>query len=234
MKIACCIFSYNITKGMKSLGPIGTLKRNSKSKSLIITQIEYLRKIFKSVDIYVISGFGFEKLNKVLSQKKTINSIVNNKYETKNYAYALKLLINSEQFIRNAKNYDGLLLLDSNVLLRSLPKKDKHNSWILVKKHRKNYKHKDYLGININQQNNFVQHLFYNIGNHSWCKSFYLTKEDLNIMIKNIGCYHDNMFVFEIINDLIDNCGLKIMANSIENNSNFTEITGIKDKNKIK
>ena len=50
MKIACCIFSYNITKGMKSIGPIGTLKRTNKSATLINQQIVYLREIFKNVD----------------------------------------------------------------------------------------------------------------------------------------------------------------------------------------
>lgn len=231
MKIACCIFSHNITRGMKSIGPIGILKKNSKSKSLIVTQIEYLRKIFKQVDIYVISGFGHDKLNKALRNKKTVNTIINYEYDKKNYGYALKLFLNAVQNSHN--EYDGLFFLDSNIVLRSLQSKHKNISWVLVKKYKTNKKNKDYLGVNISDTNSINQ-LFYNTGNHLWCKSFYLTKNDLQVIMDKKDLYHDNMFVFEIINDLIDNHKIKMYANVIESSSYIAEISGIKDKNKIK
>lgn len=231
MKIACCIFSHNITRGMKSIGPIGILKKNNKSKSLIVTQIEYLRKIFKQVDIYVIAGFGHDKLKKALHNKKTVNTIINYEYDTKNYGYALKLFLNAIEDHHN--QYDGLFFLDSNIVLRSLKSKHKNLSWVLVKKHKANTKNKDYLGVNINNSNN-INHLFYNTGNHLWCKSFYLTKRDLKVIMDTKDMYHDNMFVFEIINGLIDQKKVKVYANIIENNSCIAEISGIKDKNKIK
>ena len=64
MKIACCIFSYNVTKGMKSIGPIGSLKKNNKTDTLILQQIKYVRDIFRNVDIYIVTGFGASKLLK--------------------------------------------------------------------------------------------------------------------------------------------------------------------------
>ena len=57
-KIACFILSYEITKGMKSFGPLGLLKANSSSKELILCQIDSLNKLFDNPEIYVVSGFG--------------------------------------------------------------------------------------------------------------------------------------------------------------------------------
>jgi len=231
MKIACCIFSYNITKGMKSIGPIGALKKNNKSKNLIVMQIEYLRKIFKNVDIYVVTGFGADKITKILNHKKTVDIIYNPEYETKNYGHALKLFL--DHIDQQNIEYDGLFCLDSNIVVRSLGKKQKQQSWAIVQKHRKNKNKKDYLGININS-NNYIQQMFYNVGDYRWCKGFYLTKQDFDLMIKNKDMYHDNMFIFEILNDLIDNHHMQFSTHLVTGSSNFTEILGIKDKSKIK
>ncbi|MGA1554270.1 MAG: hypothetical protein ACO35I_09665, partial [Burkholderiaceae bacterium] len=73
---------------MKSLGPIGLLKRNEKSKELILQQIEYLKTMFKNVDIYVVSGFGNEKLQKIIQKKRNVYNIINTRYKDKNQSYA--------------------------------------------------------------------------------------------------------------------------------------------------
>lgn len=233
MKIACCILSYNITKGMKSFGPIGLLKKNNNTKELILHQIEYLRKMFGSVDIYIITGFGKEKLDKKISQKKYVKIIHNNEFEHKNYSYAFKLFLSHIQ--SKLDNYQGILFLDSNILLKNLKQKKRNQSWIIAKNHKNiGVRREDFLGININESNT-VEYLFYNIGQLSWCKSFYLTQADMANIIKHAAMYHDNMFLFEVINQSIERLGLQLFVHqAASNNQEVIEINGIKDKYKVK
>jgi hypothetical protein len=232
MKIACCILSYNITKGMKSFGPIGLLKKNNTAKELILYQIEYLRKIFGSVDIYIVTGFGREKLDKKISQKKYVNIIHNDEFNHKNYSYAFKLLLN--HIGPKLNNYQGVLFLDSNILIKTLKNKKRNHSWLIAKQYKEVPGGEDFLGINTNELN-MVEYLFYNIGNLSWCKSFYLTQHDTQAIIKNMALYHDNMFLFEVINQSIERLGLQIHVNQVTaNNREIIEINGLKDKYKVK
>ena len=232
MKIACCILSYNITKGMKSFGPIGMLKKNKNAKELILHQIENLRKIFGTTDIYVITGFGEEKIHKKLESKKYVKVISNDEYTEKNYGYALKLFLNKIK--DNIDDYYGVFFVDSNILLKQLKNKKRNNSWLVAQKHKQTKKNNklDFLGVNA--QDIYLKYLFYNIGNISWCKSFYLTQRDVKSMIEYIDTYHDNMFLFEVLNKSVEKLNIKISINQIVSNQDYVEIRGIKDKNKIK
>ena len=232
MKIACCILSYNITKGMKSFGPIGMLKKNKNAKELILHQIENLRKIFGTTDIYVITGFGEDKIYKKLESKKYVKIISNTEYTNKNYGYALKLFL--EKIKDNIDNYYGVFFVDSNILIRTLKNKKRNDSWLVAQKHKQNKRNSkiDFLGINV--QDPYLKYLFYNIGNLSWCKSFYLTQRDVKSMIEYTDNYHDNMFLFEVLNQSVEKLNVKIHINQIISNQDYVEIRGIKDKNKIK
>ena len=229
MKIACCIFSYNITKGMKSIGPIGALKRTNKSNALINQQIIYLRNIFKNIDFYIIAGFANEKLSKELPDKRYIHVILNNEYETKNYGYALKLLI--KRLENEINKYDGVFFLDSNIIIRTLQQKRIKKSWIVTKKKPTQKNKIDYLGASFNNSN--LDYLFYNIGENVWCKSFYLAKQDMMTLIDNQN-FHDNMFIFEILNQMIENNHVEIHSHHLKSKNDCVEISGLKDKNKIK
>jgi hypothetical protein len=230
MKIACCIFSYNITKGMKSIGPIGTLKKTSKSNALINQQIMYLRDIFKNIDFYVIAGFGNDKLAKELPDKKYIHLLLNNQYETKNYGYALKILI--KRLENEINKYDGVFFLDSNVIIRTLQQKRIKKSWIVIKKKSTQKNKIDYLGASFNKDT-FLDYLFYNIGDNIWCKGFYLTRKDMITLMNNQN-FHDNMFIFEILNQMIENHNIEIHSHNLKSKNDCVEISGLKDKNKIK
>ena len=232
MKIACCILSYNITQGMKSFGPIGMLKKNKNAKELILHQIENLRKIFGTTDIYVITGFGEDKIYKKLESKKYVKIISNTEYTNKNYGYALKLFL--EKIKDNIDNYYGVFFVDSNILIRTLKNKKRNDSWLVAQKHKQNKRNSkiDFLGINA--QDLHLKYLFYNIGNLSWCKSFYLTQRDVKSMIEYTDNYHDNMFLFEVLNQSVEKLNVKIHINQIISNQDYVEIRGIKDKNKIK
>lgn len=228
MKIACCIFSFNITKGMKSYGPIGALKKNNTSKELIVHQIEYIKKIFGSIDIYVVLGFGQEKILSSVKNKKNIYFIYNNSYDKKNYAYAFKLFLHEAK--EKLRDYDGVLFIDSNILVRHLSYKNTSFSWIVAKKIKKNTI--DYLGIRINEASDTADMIFYKLGKFAWCKSFYLTQKDIQTCTLHIHKYYDNMFMFEILNHSIDRLGINLKINETTH-SGSTEINGIKDKTKI-
>ena len=232
MKIACCILSYNITKGMKSFGPIGMLKKNKNAKELIVHQIENLRKIFGTTDIYVITGFGEDKLFKKIQSKKYVKIISNERYDQKNYGHALKLFL--ENIKDKIDDYYGVFFIDSNILLRTLKNKKRNASWLVAQKIKQTRKANkiDFLGINI--EDTYLKYLFYNIGNISWCKSFYLTQQDIRSMIDCIDDYHDNMFLFEVLNQSVEKLKMQIGVNQILSNQDYVEIRGIKDKNKIK
>lgn len=217
---------------MKSFGPIGMLKKNKNAKELILHQIENLRKIFGTTDIYIITGFGEEKIYKKLASKKYITIISNTEYTTKNYGYALKLFL--EKIKDSMENYYGVFFMDSNILLKQLKNKKRNHSWLVAQKRKQTKKNNklDFLGINTD--NIYLKYLFYNIGNISWCKSFYLTQSDIKYMIEYVDSYHDNMFLFEVLNKSVEKLNVKIGINQIVCNQDYVEIRGIKDKNKIK
>ena len=119
-------------------------------------------------------------------------------------------------------------------MIRTLKNKKRNESWLVSQKLKQTKKNNkiDFLGINT--ENTDLKYLFYNIGNISWCKSFYLTQQDIRSMIDCIYDYHDNMFLFEILNQSVEKINVKIGINQILSNQDYVEIRGIKDKNKIK
>lgn len=231
MKVACCILSYNITKGMKSFGPIGLLKKNQKSKELILLQIENVRKIFGSVDIYLITGFGSDKISKLVQNKKYVKIIENDQFADKNYGYSLKLFLNNIE--DKIDDYQGFFFVDSNILIKNLLNKKKNKSWIVCKKNIKRTKNpEDFIGFNNIDET--ISYMFYNLGEYSWCNSFYLSKNDIKQMIMYKDYYYDNMFLFEILNLAIEKFNLQLFANFTKTQKDVINIKGLKDKNKIK
>lgn len=231
MRIACCILSYNITKGMKSLGPIALLKKSKKSKELILQQIDDLKKIFRNVDIYVISGFGNEKLQKTIDKKRNVYNIINPQYTNKNQSYAIKLFL---KVIQNSVNmYHGVFFMDSNIIIKQLVSKRKQESWLVMSK-KINMSEKDYVGVNLDQKTGYARYLFYNIGEHTWCQSLYLTQNHVKCLIEMSKNFHDNMFLFEMINQMIEQKDMKIYTNYLQKTKDYIYISGPKDKSKIK
>ena len=229
-KIACCIFSYEITKGMKSFGPIGLLKSNPKNDELIIQQIKNLHSLYDNIEIFVVVGFGNEKLQKKLP--KDIVSIFNTEYENKNHGYALKLILSEYQ--SRADEFNGLLLLNNNIVIRD-NKKIKHfptdSSWIVSKKKQKKQTDERVLGCIVNPEKQ-LDYIFYGVGDHEWYELFYLCDNDIIKLQSSIDDFYDNMFLFEIINKSISHNKIKYNQMQISNSS-ILHITGIKDKQKL-
>lgn len=227
MKTLCCVMSYEITKGMKSRGPIGLLKKNNKSEELIVKQIDSLNTLFLHNDIYVVTGFGSEKLQKRLPSD--ISVIVNDKFSHSNQMYAFKLFLNN---IQTETNYAGVFILTSNIIIKHLQLTDHNRSWLITKNKNNRAKEESLLGVGLDNTQK-INTIFYNLGTLLWCNAVYLCKKDVEIINSNLDKYYDNMFLFEMINKSIDEYRLNIGINTLCNNNDCIIIRGPKDKHKI-
>lgn len=228
-KIACFIFSYEITKGMKSIGPKALLN-SKKAKELINYQIDSIKD--KNIDIYVILGFGLDKIKKKIGHQK-VSVIPNYLYESTNDGYALELML--QKF--DASKYVGCIIINSGILFHQCIKTD-----IMGALKNKNNKSKIYyfnhnkrtndFPVGLTIMNSLVQHMFFNLGDNIWNEIIYINNET---MIKYKEIYNQsmrNMFLFEFINLSID-LGINYGPIKVKYN-NVVKITGTKDANKIK
>lgn len=227
-KIACCLFSYEITKGMKSYGSLGLLK-SAGGKELIYQSIRSLQQATKYKDLYLLLGFDEERIQKKLIEYK-INSqhLINDKYDIYNTGYAFKLILNA--IMPNIDEIDGVLFANSNTLIKQMPKYYTNKSWVIVQKPRTKKKKTN---IGCRENNKQVEYMFYDIGDNVWTELFFLTSKDIKLIYSESSLYNDNMFNFEIINTAIEK--QNISFNTIYcNNKDILTITGIKDKNKLR
>jgi len=228
--IGCCIFSHEITKGMKSHGQIGLLRSSAKNKELLYYSIRSIQKYSQYHPIHLIIGFEEEKIKKNLTDyNMSINTIYNEEYDTKNYGYAFKLFLQNidNTYIDNVK---GVLFILSNIVIKHLPKFNPKESWILTKKRYKTTQ--NYIGCTL--QDCKVNYMFYNIGESVWTDVFYLTSTDIKKIISGIHNYYDHMFMFEIINTMIEKQKIDIRTVTLDKISDIVKINGLKDKHKIK
>lgn len=222
--------SYEITKGMKSFGPIGLLKASDKKKELIICQLNTFKKIFhtlnKNISASIITGFGHDKISKKIPND--VHKIYNIDFSHKNQGHAFKLLLENIDH----HSYDGIFISSQNILMKSyLPSFNFDKSYIFINKlSKKNIE--DYVGIVLNNDD-LVDYMFYNIGDCAWSGMCYISKKDIEIIKNNQNCLYDNMFLFEVINTTISKHQIKYSIQNIENKT-ISHIHGVKDKQKIR
>lgn len=225
-KLACFILSYEITKGMKSVGPKGLLK-SKRSKELIRCQIDDIRD--KNIDINLILGFGLDKIKKKLENDTTINIIYNDLYETSNQGYALELILNNYNF----EKYDGCIIINNGILFHENIKKTILENTDFCKIFYTNELSENKLSISLTVGKEKVEHMFYNLSKNIWNEILFLNNNTLGIY-KNI-IYNSkmrNMFLFEIINKSID-YGVSYQPIRTKK-TNIIKITNNKDSSKIK
>lgn len=229
--IICCVMSYEITKGMKSFGPMGLLKATEQSKELITCQLSGLTKMFhtfnKTTSMSVVTGFGHDRITKKIPS--TTTKILNNSFDIKNHGYAFKLLLDN---ILNDANYEGIFISNQNILIKNyLSPFDFSRSQIFVTKPSKK-DHDDYIGPILNSDKT-IDYLFYNIGDCAWSGMLYITRKDIEILKINQNSFYDHMFMFEVINTSITKYNIKYYTQMIDSKS-IIRIEGVKDKQKIK
>lgn len=217
-----CIFSYDITKGMKSFGPKGLLK-SKKSDELINCQINNMSKI--TDEICVITGFGADKLTKKINGLSDIDILVNTHYDNYNEGYALELLL--DNYLDKVK---GLLLI-SNGLLFSTQITDITKSIIYTTKKKKDNINSFNLGCIFDDT--ILENIFYDIGENLWCEAVFICKKELDILQKYRQTINiKNMFLFEILGNSIIH-GAQYFKEEIPQ-KNAIKIQCIKDSAQIK
>ena len=69
-----------ITKGMKSIGSKALLQIN-KSTTILDYQIQYIRKFYKNIPIFILTGFDNDKIEKKIKSYSGVSTSFNPKYE---------------------------------------------------------------------------------------------------------------------------------------------------------
>jgi len=190
-----------IAKGMKSYGPRSIVPIGKTNKPFILHQIASIKKQKPRANIYIVVGFNSKKIKTIIEDEyDNVNFISHENYEKENNGGALLealKVINNKCFI-----------FDDGVYCSSLYNSKQSYIPILNKFNKK-------FNIGSISQDNNVINLFYDLPNN-WAEFFFLTKEDL-LKIKNIvDDKMRNMFLFEVLNYLIDK-DIKFLHSEIEN-----------------
>lgn len=183
-----------ITKGMKSYGPKAIVPVGKNKIPLIVEQIQNIRSLKLKCSINVIVGFESKKIISILNDYKikNINFIFHDDYENDNAGGAIL------KAIENIKN--NCVIIDDGIIVNEII--NKNISYLpAFNKEAKNF------NIGLTQNNNIAEYLFYDLPK-TWSELCYITREDL-INVKYILLNNEKkiktMFLFEIINLLIDN-----------------------------
>lgn len=175
-------------KGMKSLGAFSNIKIDKK-RSILGTQIANLRKKLNVKNIIYVGGYKYSNIE---IDDNDIKLIENKNYLEKNNAYSLKLALPYVQ-----SDY-AIILFNKIVFNHTIFNRLNYNSSCLFIDNSEDNSYN--LGCIIN--NNIVSNIFYNLPN-KLCGIYGLAKSEISLL-KNIEI-NDNLFIFEVMNNLIEN-----------------------------
>jgi hypothetical protein len=204
----------DITKGMKSIGSKSLLPIN-KNLTVIEHQIQYLKKFYNPINIYVCVGFEHEKIIKITNKYNNVYCINHDAYETDNQVgglvHCLKNIDMSNAFVIN----NGVLLLDKLPIDLKFP-----NIFITSKSPKTHFE----VG---SSSSTDTKYLFYDLPN-KWLECIFLNSESIyKILEISQKTHYRKLFLFEMINLLIEH-EIKIRTTNIKNNLPI-KINNIKD-----
>lgn len=195
------ILGDKFQKRMKSKGSAGLLKIHR--DYLIIKQYKAIKKKFPNSKIIYVCGFDSKKLLSVLEHnfsdiKKDIQFIYNGDYDNNNYGYSLQLVQN--YLVDDLLILFGHTMIPNNLLNQIDP--NKKTSQVFISNNSDNK-----LGCVINHISQKIENIFYDLDNKLE-EIYFITKKDsisLREMLASKNIVTKNMFVFELLNKLIDN-----------------------------
>jgi len=193
-------------RGKKNQGCVGLIRVN-KSTNLLQQQYNSINSIFNNCNIYYIYGFEYKKFNLYIKNQKynNINFIYNDCYDKLNEGFSISNTISDLN--------DNTLIIDGHNLLstKAFTNFNPTVSQVFIDTTKQSN-----IGCIINS--GLVENIFYDL---DICihNMFYIAKKDLHIL-KNelINEKSHNMFLFEIINNCINN-GIKFTATKIPSKS---------------
>lgn len=208
-----------ITKGMKSVGSKALLNIN-KSLTIIDYQILYIKKYYKNIPIKIITGFDHEKINKQIQKYSNTETYYNPYYDDYNQ---------TQSIINYIKKYSpkNFLLINNGVLLKEKLLIDitKSSIFILPKK-------REGFTIGSHTKQN-IKYLFYDL-EYQWSECVFfdeLAIETINRLSNTKKL--DNLFLFELINILLEN-NTSLETIPLTNPKNIFKVNVIEDAKKAK
>lgn len=190
------VLCSEITRGMKSYGPKATILLGKKKEPLIIKQIKTALKLYPDCKIHIVIGFGSQKIQKIICDynlDNRVNFIIHDDYENHN---------NGGAFLKSIQHcYDDTLFINNGVILNEAI--DNKECCLPVI----NGKNIDDFSIGSIIDNGCVQHLFYDLDNR-WSETVFISKryiDNIKSIVLSQQEKFSKMFLFEILNHLIDN-----------------------------
>ena len=205
------LYSFSITKGIKSVGPRALLDiNNNKNHTLIVQQINNLHKIFqhKRYHIYLIVGYQKEKIISILNKNKLLDKklsiIHHDDYHNYGEAWPIVSAVSSIPTGHTIVIGDGVLMSSIEIpkvsSIYKLPKK------------------KNFFNIGLTENNKQTQYLCYDLES-VWAEISFFAASDIENIVNTLNTHNINsIFWFEAINILIEN-GICIHSVPIRYNS---------------
>lgn len=210
------LISPEITKGMKSTGPKCLLSLR-KNLTVIEYQISQLQKI-KPSKMTLNIGFEYEKILRTLYRYKTIDYLINEKYDTTNQASNLISYIkkyNPSQLLV----YSSGLLIKNNIIIKNELYHNGSCKLLILNKNKHNF------DIGCSNMPN-PDYLFYDMP-ESWAEICYLNRQAIEVLADCKESTFEQMYLFEAINVLLQK---NIVFDKIYiNKSNVMKIQTMKD-----
>lgn len=210
---------------MKSYGPTPLI--SLQNKKLIDIQIESIASAFKNVEIIICCGLEIDKVYKHIKNNycsQNIRIVENQICNNSNYCESLRLSLN------NTINNKIYVLEGSLLFFPDLFKNQNNKSYVYIEE---NPCENLEVGININKQNDAIEHFSYG-GIDIWSEIIYLHDKDIIDSFKKIisNIDYKNKFIFEALNELIkvkSNIGYFVNQNPVKKISNIKTYHSIKE-----
>jgi hypothetical protein len=209
-----------ITKGMKSLGSKALL--SIKNSTIVLDyQIQQLKKIDPNANIFIGTGFESDKIKKAVSQYSKVHVLENKNYASTNQARLIKL------FIDNKLSYNDLLIVSNGILFKNSCLKYGGGSKIfLIDKPKTNFN----IGCN---DSDMVNYLFYDLPT-PWSECVLFESKAVEHISDICNSQNiDQLFLFEIINILIEKYSISFDKNFISK-KDIMKINTAKDISRAK
>ena len=191
--LSAIILASEITKGMKSIGSKALLPISG-SVTLIDYQIQFLKRFYNPVEIYICTGFDHEKIVKKTQKYKDIKYAYNKEYTTHNQMHSLLLCI--EKYKLN-----HCLIINNGVLISQKIQIDNKHTQIFTM----NPSKKTEFGIGCNINNDSTTYLFYDLP-YKWTECAFISETAIRFLLKySKGKDLSKLFLFEGLNLIADN-----------------------------
>lgn len=188
------LLSSGITKGMKSYGPKSIVPIGKSKTPLVIEQINILKKNRNIDHIYIVVGFESKKIISLAQRcnSSKVHFIFNDNYENTNSGGALLKILD--------KLNKTTIIFEDGIISYNIPKYN-YSYLPILKKYNKGYG----IGSIIDEK---VKYLCYDLENN-WAEFVCFGNKDIDyiksIINNELITKINSMFLFEIINLLIDN-----------------------------